>query len=131
MKKNTIAKIAAAALLVTPVVSFAALQGLKSLLTDVSGILGQLKGIVFGLALLYFFWGMGRFILHSGDPKAKEEGKMRMIWGVIAMFVLISIFGIIGFIGNLLGIDTPVNGSSQTQLCDPAVTYPDSDPCAN
>lgn len=95
--------------LVIPSVSYAALSGLKSLLNDVGGIVVQLRVIVFGLALLFFFWGLGQFILKSGDSKVREDGKWKMFWGVIAMFVLISIMGIVAYIGDLFGIQTNVN----------------------
>lgn len=95
--------------LVVPSVSYAALSGLKSLISDVGDIIVQLRVIVFGLALLFFFWGLAQFILHSGDSKVREDGKNKMFWGVIAMFVLISILGIVAYIGELFGIQTNVN----------------------
>ena len=48
------------------------------------------------LALLFFFWGLAQFILKSGDAASHEEGKNKMVWGVIALFVMVSIWGIVG-----------------------------------
>ncbi|MBA3732832.1 hypothetical protein H0W91_00460 [Patescibacteria group bacterium] len=106
MKKN-INKISFAILSVLvlfPVVSFAALDGIKGLLLDIRQILHLTEPVIIGLAFLYFFWGVGQFILHAGDSKTRDEGKQKMIWGVVALFVIISIMGIISFIGNALGI---------------------------
>ncbi len=54
--------------------------------------------VVAGLALVVFFWGLAKFILHSGDEKGREEGKEVMKWGIIALFVLVSIWGIVFFL---------------------------------
>jgi len=95
----------------TPTTSFDMLTGTAGFLTGVRGLMNPLMYIFFGLAVLYFFWGMGQFILQAGDPKAVEEGKSKMIWGVVALFVMFSIFGIISFIGSATGI-SPNSGAS-------------------
>ena len=64
--------------------------------------------IVGGLALLVFFWGLAKFILNAGNESGREEGKEVMKWGIVALFVMVSIWGIIFFITNdVLGLATP------------------------
>jgi hypothetical protein len=107
MKKNTLHYVIATSLLLLPlIVSAAPLDGVKGLLTAFGGLINITIRIIFGLAMVYFFWGTAQFVLHSGDAKVRSEGKSKMLWGVIALFVLISIWGIIGFIGSTLGIKT-------------------------
>lgn len=111
MKKSILFYGLAAALLV-PAISFAALAGVKGLLKEISVILGLLKPILFGLALTYFFWGTGQFILHAGNEKIRQEGKTKMLWGIIALFVMFSIIGILNFVGEAIGI--PVGGGGNS-----------------
>ncbi len=59
--------------------------------------------LVIGIALLVFFWGLAKFILRAGDEKAREEGKQIMKWGIIALFVLVSVWGIIEFLQGEFG----------------------------
>lgn len=67
-------------------------------------LIGMLLPVVAGLALLAFFWGLAKFIARvGGDEKAVSEGKSLMVWGLIALFVLISIWGILGFLSDQLG----------------------------
>jgi hypothetical protein len=87
-----------------PVVSFAALNGLKGLLGDFGQILGLAQPLIFGIAFLYFFWGVAQFILNAGEQKARDEGKKKMLWGIVALFVMISIVGILHTVGYLIGI---------------------------
>lgn len=70
----------------------------KDLLNAIDNLIDLLIPIAFSLALLFFFWGLAKFIFHAGDQKTVEEGKRRMLWGVIALFVIVSIWGIIQFI---------------------------------
>lgn len=67
-------------------------------------ILGLLIPMAFALAVLYFFWGMAKYILNAGDDDARAAGKQVMINGIIALFVMVSIYGIINLLGNFIGI---------------------------
>jgi|SRR3989344_1183737 len=109
MKKNIKKNILAHALIATsflfPVVSFAALGGVRDLLVSIRGILDLIIPVLFGLALIFFFWGVVQFILHSGEDKTREDGKKKMLWGIVALFVFLSISGILNLIGDTLDID--------------------------
>ena len=104
------------ALLFLPAVASAQLTGVKGLIQAVGGLINPLIAILVGLALLVFFWGLVRFIFRvGGDEKAVEEGKKIMIWGLIALFVMVSVWGIISFMQRALllpGNSTPILGSS-------------------
>ena len=55
-------------------------------------------------ALLFFFWGLAQFIAKSDEEQARSEGRRRMVWGVIALFVLVSVWGMVMLIGYVTGI---------------------------
>jgi hypothetical protein len=111
MKKNKIYFFIVISLL-APAVSFAALDGIKGMISEIGKLVSMIIPIVMGLALVYFFWGIAQFVLHdAGNDKTREEGKKKMLWGIIALFVMMSIYGIVAFIGNTLGIKTGVGSS--------------------
>ena len=95
------------------------LGGIQQFVADVDAIVDALLPIAVSLAVLFFFWGLATFILAAGDETARDRGKNIMIWGVIALFVIVSVWGIIGFLGNLFGIgqggSAPVPGVDATQ----------------
>ena len=95
-------------LIALPSISFAAFNSIKNLLRDFKSILDLIVPIVFALALIFFFWGIAEFIRSAGDTKTLESGKNKMIWGIVGLFVMISIYGIIKYIGKSLGIETPI-----------------------
>ncbi len=76
-----------------------------------SGVIDELNQIIriilpilFSLAFIAFFWGLTKFILNSGSAAEVQKGKSYMIWGVVALFVLISVRTIISLIAADLGL---------------------------
>lgn len=101
MKKISLA----VALFVLPVLASAEeLSNIKKLVIAIGDIIELLIPIVFALALLYFFWGLGRYILGTGQ--GKEDGKSIMVWGIVGLFLMASVWGIVKFIGDALGVGT-------------------------
>ena len=47
------------------------------------------------LAILAFIWGAARFILEADDSNARTEGRQAMFWGIIGIFVLFSLWGLV------------------------------------
>ena len=67
-------------------------SGLVDIFIDV--ITGAAKLFML-LSVLVFFWGIAKFILNTGGGKEKEDAKNIMVWGIIALFVMTSVWGII------------------------------------
>ncbi|MEX2013428.1 MAG: hypothetical protein WD897_00735 [Parcubacteria group bacterium] len=64
--------------------------------------------VIVGLALLVFIWGLVKFIFRiGGDEKAVEEGKKLMIWGLIALFIMVSFMAILAFVYGDIGFSRP------------------------
>lgn len=51
--------------------------------------------VVSGLALLFFFWGLAQFILNAGSEDGRKAGRQIMLWGIIALFIMFSVWGIV------------------------------------
>jgi hypothetical protein len=93
-----------------PAFAFAAdFTPLYDMLAFIGVAIKSLIPIVFGLALVYFFWGLAMYIRAAGDPKKANEGKSIMVYGVIAIAVMISVYGIVAFLQDIFGITQ--NGS--------------------
>jgi hypothetical protein len=112
MKKIS-AFIIVAVYLMLPVLTFAQLPPVDTPEADerIGGLIGQFGNILetllpifVTLAVLAFFWGLIKFIFTAGD--SRDEGKQIMLWGIISLFVIVSIWGIVGFLANLFGIGT-------------------------
>lgn len=105
MKKNLILFASGAFVAFLPILVFA--QGFRGILDLINGgqtIVGALIRVVSGIALLVFIWGLVKYIFAQGNEGSKADGKKIMLGGVIALFVLFSVWGIIAFIGGNLGL---------------------------
>lgn len=57
-----------------------------------------------------FFYGLARFLFNTDDEKKREEGKSILMWSILAMFVFITIYGIIGWMEQTVGNDEGPTG---------------------
>lgn len=89
--------------LLLPLTSFAALGNIDSLITDIGNIVNKIIPILFAVALLVFFWGLIKYLL--GGAEDKDKAKNLMIWGVVALFVMASVWGLVRFIGDAVGVN--------------------------
>lgn len=88
----------------TPLVIYASINNSFQLISALYSVVTSLIPITAGIALIVFLWGLGRFVYNAGSEKGHEEGKRLMFWGIIAIFILFSIWGIIFYIGSNLGM---------------------------
>lgn len=58
---------------------------------------------LFVLATIYFLIGLIRFFLPNESDR--ETGKRHMVWGLVGMFIMISVFGIMRVIVNTFGVN--------------------------
>ncbi|MES2213485.1 MAG: hypothetical protein V4473_01430 [Patescibacteria group bacterium] len=98
-----------------PIFTFAQISGtqemsdVRSVITYVLSITNILIPILFSGAFIVFFWGLSKFILNSNGSQAEiQKGKDYMLWGILALFVLVSARTILSLVANDLGIG---NGS--------------------
>ena len=90
---------------ILPAYTYAAITDVQDLLTALLDLFNNLIYVVFSFSLVIFFWGLAKFILNAGDEKTHEDGKRLMFWGIIALFVMASIWGIIAFLQSDLGFN--------------------------
>ena len=90
------------ALVTFPMVAFAHLGGLGNLLGEAKMLVRFSIPLLVGIALLIFFWGLVKFIFAQGSETAKADGKKVMLWGLIALFVMVSVWGIVRFMQDAL-----------------------------
>jgi len=78
---------------------------LFGVLDTVARLIGFATPIVVALALLYFFWGLATYILNASDEEKKKDGKNIMIWGILALFIMVSVWGIINVVRDTFNLD--------------------------
>ena len=95
-----------------PVLTFAQnanTQGLTDIVTFIANTVRSLIPIMFGLAIVYFFWGLIQYIRNPAGGKEGEKGgggRAIMIAGLVSLFIMVSVWGIINLAQNALGVNT-------------------------
>lgn len=84
----------------------------------IEGILRPLVPLLIGAAVVVFIYGVMIFMFSDGGEK-KEEGKEYMFWGIIGIFVMVSIWGLVGIVQNTFGLS--INQVKNIQIDIPNV----------
>jgi hypothetical protein len=58
-------------------------------------ILNPLITLVFAIALLVFVFGIFQFISRETSDKAREQGKAKILFGLVGMLIMFSAYGLI------------------------------------
>jgi len=61
--------------------------------------------LIFAVAVLSFVWGVVQFVINNGEEAKREKGRQFMIWGIIALAVMISVWGLVRILGSTFGLD--------------------------
>lgn len=79
--------------------------------------------LLFGLAVVYFLYGVFQFIANQENEEAKTKGRSHMIWGIIGMVIMMGVFAIMNIIistFNLQGIN-PEQGTVNLPEYNPSM----------
>jgi len=90
------------------------------LICKIGNILNSIIPLLITLAVIYFIWGVIHYAI-ARDESAKTEGRGAMINGLIALMVIVSVWGLVNFIKDFIGIDVE---DSEIQI--PCVPSPQS-----
>ena len=69
--------------------------------------------LLFTLAVAGFIWGIVQYYLNPDNEEKRKKGKSYMIWGIIALFVMVSMWGLVGVLTKTFGIQTLIPQLSQ------------------
>ena len=84
-------------LTLSPALVFAAPQNFGELINLFLDLIYALVPVIVGLSFLVFLRGLALFVWSAGDTKKHDEGKNIMIWGIVGLFVMFSLWGILRF----------------------------------
>lgn len=73
-----------------------------------NNVLQGVLSIFMIVAVIYFIWhfvfGGYHFIASQGDPKKIEQAKEELTYALIGLAVVLSVFAVLKFVGQVLGI---------------------------
>ena len=66
------------------------------------------------IAVVVFIYGVIMYVLKAGDPEGRKNAQGYIIYGIIGIVVILSIYGIVALIQGTLGINGGTSGTVQT-----------------
>ena len=92
--------------------------GIQAIICKIGQILNTLIPIIIVLGVVYFVWGVVQYVIAS-DEEAKKTGRNRMIYGIIGLVVIVSMWGLVGIVRQTFGLDSAVVPPNITTPCVP------------
>ncbi|PJE64499.1 MAG: hypothetical protein COU90_01505 [Candidatus Ryanbacteria bacterium CG10_big_fil_rev_8_21_14_0_10_43_42] len=81
---------------------------IKDIFTRMTTFLDSTIPVLMILATVIFIWGVIRYVSAGGDEQQIQQGRKLIFWGIIALFIMIGMWGIVRLIsGTLFGSQTP------------------------
>lgn len=73
-----------------------------------TGLIRMAVPLIFAAAVLLFLWGVFNLVfLNQNNPEKREEAKKFMMWGIISLFVMVSVWGLVNLLSNTFFGATP------------------------
>ncbi|HEY4476388.1 MAG TPA: hypothetical protein VJB69_00130 [Candidatus Paceibacterota bacterium] len=88
-------------------------KGLISLIVD--KIFDPIALLIVGLATIYFLIGVLKYIQSVGDETKRKEGVVMMTYGIIGLFVMVSLWGLVNVLNKTFPdlINKPITPSTR------------------
>lgn len=93
-------------LMFTPVASFAAPgDDIVSLGTYVGGLFTASSVLFVSMAIAVFLYGVLKYVGSGDNEEKRTEARSTMVYGIVVLFVMVSLWGLVNFLGNTFNFD--------------------------
>ena len=83
---------------------------IEGLILKVKSLLNMIVPLLIAFAVVFFLFGLIKYVT-SGDAEDKSAARSYMIWGVVAIFVMTAVWGLVALLSNTLGLQNgPIPG---------------------
>lgn len=68
----------------------------------ITNIVQPLITLMFIVAIAVFVWGVIEMIMNAGNPEARTTGTKHIAWGLMGLFIMFAVYGILNLLINTL-----------------------------
>ena len=115
--KKTIARMSGILAALSPSIAFASLS---APVTDANSLVLKTQSFIYvaiwalvSLGVLFVIWNAVRSIIHADDAEKRKTYQAAIIWGIVGLFAILSIWGLVTILQNTFGTNNYVAPSSQ------------------
>ena len=96
-----------------------AITDVNTLTYKLTNIGNTIIEILIAFAVLYIIFNVVRYIMSANDPAKRKEIGVGILWGIVGLFVILSIWGLVNILSNTFRTNT--NAPTQSF---PTLNYP-------
>lgn len=75
-------------------------QSLSGIIYRLINLIQTALPVIMALAFLYFLWGGAQLIFSMGDENGRKAGKATLLWGGIALFIMVTVWSLVAIIAK-------------------------------
>lgn len=72
--------------------------------------------LLFVVAMVAFIWGVVQFVAGADNEEKREKGRQFMIWGIVGLAVMVSVWGLVSIFTKSFGIDNNIKAPTLPKL---------------
>ena len=77
---------------------------LNMIICKIGDLLNLVVPVLIALGVIYFIWGVVSYAIGT-DEEAKKSGREKMIYGIIALAVIVGMWGLVNILTTTFGVD--------------------------
>jgi uncharacterized membrane protein len=106
-----IKKLIPVGLMLAPAITFAITA--EELISHIASILSDVVLLLVAFAVVVFLWGVVKYIMSGDNEEKRKEARQYITWGIVGLFVMVSVWGLVNILIDTLGIETGSRGFDQ------------------
>ncbi len=75
-------------------------QNFKEVVNLTLALLDRALFVIIGIAFIVILWGGVQLIWSGGDERRIQSARQILLWGVVGMFVMVSVWGLVFLVKN-------------------------------
>ena len=102
------------------------MQTVSTFLGQIQVILDSVVPFIVGLAVFIVIWGIFNYITHAADEEKRAQAKQYIIWGVVGVFCMLSVWGFVNILYNSFSLDRKIDPDQIPKV--PKIQNDDAEP---
>ena len=102
--KNKIKKLIPLSVGFLPMLAMA--MTVQDLIDSLGSIFNAIIPLLMVAATVFFLWGVLQFVTSGGDDEKRKEGRDHIIYGLIGLFIMVAVWGLVNAIAGTFNMTT-------------------------
>ncbi|HEY1036993.1 MAG TPA: hypothetical protein VGE62_00260 [Candidatus Paceibacterota bacterium] len=79
--------------------------GLFKIIALAFDLINRIAPLIVSLTVVVFIWGVFKYVTAAGDSDARQEARGYMTWGIVSLFVMVSVWGLVNLLVATFRLD--------------------------